>query len=318
MRGRDENDGAPDELVGESVAGSSDSEAHRDHGFVGHGGRVVAEERDDLLHPVDRMRHEAFGHCRTDGMQPELERGDDAEVGAGSAHTPEEVGVLVLAGADDLSVRGDEFDRQHVIGREPVLALKASHPAAEREPGDAGVTHVAERTGKPESRGFSIEITAEGASADSGEASLRIDTDLPHPREVDNDSPSQVENPPTLWPPARTAITRSCSRANRTALMTSAASVQRATRAGRRSTIPFHTARAASYSRSSVAMTSPSRLLRKAARAAAFRGLSSSWAISPPAIAPGSPLAPGPIADTCLPQSPRTKPTPPPCRRVNA
>jgi site-specific recombinase XerD len=26
----------------------------------------------------------------------------------------------------------------------------------------------------------------------------------------------------------------------------------------------------------------------------------------------------GPIADTCLPQSPRTKPTPPPCRRVNA
>ena len=93
MRGRDENDGAPDELVGESVAGSSDSEAHRDHGFVGHVGRVVAEERDDLLHPVDRMRHEAFGHCRTDGMQPELERGDDAEIGAGSAHTPEEVGV---------------------------------------------------------------------------------------------------------------------------------------------------------------------------------------------------------------------------------
>ena len=188
MRGRDENDGAPDELVGESVAGSSDSEAHRDHGFVGHVGRVVAEERDDLLHPVDRMRHEAFGHCRTDGMQPELERGDDAEIGAGSAHTPEEVGVLVLAGADDLSVRGDEFDRQHVIGREPVLALKASHPAAEREPGDAGVTHVTERTGKPESLGFSIEITAEGASVDSGEARLRIDTDLPHPREVDNDS----------------------------------------------------------------------------------------------------------------------------------
>jgi hypothetical protein len=69
-----------------------------------------------------------------------------------------------------------------------VLALKASHPAAEREPGDAGVTHVTERTGKPESLGFSIEITAEGASVDSGEARLRIDTDLPHPREVDNDS----------------------------------------------------------------------------------------------------------------------------------
>jgi hypothetical protein len=69
-----------------------------------------------------------------------------------------------------------------------VLALKASHPAAEREPGDAGVTHVTERTGKPEGLGFSIEITAEGASVDSGEAGLRIDTDLPHPREVDNDS----------------------------------------------------------------------------------------------------------------------------------
>ena len=57
---------------------------------------------------------------------------------------------------------------------------------------------------------------------------------------------SQVEWPGRLWPPLRTAIARSSSRANRRAATTSAAFVGRTISAGRRSIIPFHTARDAS------------------------------------------------------------------------
>ncbi len=58
--------------------------------------------------------------------------------------------------------------------------------------------------------------------------------------------PSQVESPLMLCPPLRTATMRSCSRAKRTAAMTSAVPVGLTTSAGRRSTIPFQTTRAAS------------------------------------------------------------------------
>ena len=68
---------------------------------------------------------------------------------------------------------------------------------------------------------------------------------------------SHTAVPATLWPPPRTAISRSRSRAKRTAAATSAVPLQRAISRGRRSTVPFHTARASSYPSWSGAITSP-------------------------------------------------------------
>jgi hypothetical protein len=58
--------------------------------------------------------------------------------------------------------------------------------------------------------------------------------------------PSTTPCPATAWPPPRTEIARSCSRAKRTAWTTSSAPAQRAIRAGRRSMAPFQTRRASS------------------------------------------------------------------------
>jgi hypothetical protein len=58
---------------------------------------------------------------------------------------------------------------------------------------------------------------------------------------------SHVESPGMLWPPPRTAKTRSRSRAKGTAAATSRTFVGRTMSTGRRSIIPFHAARAASY-----------------------------------------------------------------------
>jgi hypothetical protein len=58
--------------------------------------------------------------------------------------------------------------------------------------------------------------------------------------------PSQVPLPATLWPPPRTATSRSWARAKRTAATTSATPAQRAINAGRRSIEAFQTLRASS------------------------------------------------------------------------
>ncbi len=49
-----------------------------------------------------------------------------------------------------------------------------------------------------------------------------------------------------LWPPPRTELTMRCSRANCTARSTSAVPLQRASSAGRRSIMAFHTLRVSS------------------------------------------------------------------------
>ena len=84
--------------------------------------------------------------------------------------------------------------------RQSVPALKASHPAAESEPGDAGVSHVTERTGKPESLGFSIEIAAEGAPSTRAK------------RACGSTLTSRIRERSIMIPPSRSRILRRCDR----------------------------------------------------------------------------------------------------------
>ena len=81
-------------------------------------------------------------------MEPELERRGDPEVRARAAQAPEELRVLVLARAHLPAVRGDEVDGEQAVDREPEGALQAAEPAAERQPGNAGVRHGADRAGE--------------------------------------------------------------------------------------------------------------------------------------------------------------------------
>ena len=77
-----------------------------------------------LAGAIGGMQHEPAEHLRADRVQRELDRGDDAEVAAAAAQRPEQVGVLVGGGADELAARGHELDGEHVVGREAVLALE--------------------------------------------------------------------------------------------------------------------------------------------------------------------------------------------------
>ena len=171
----------------------------------------------------------------SNGLEAERERCRDPEVRACAAQPPEELGVLFFACPHEAAVRGDELDLEEVVDREPVLPLESTHPTAERQSRDARVRDHPD--GADESGGLRllVELGEECAAGDAGGPLFGIHV---HPRIRDRSitmPSSQVERPGMLWPPHRTATSRSSSRANRRAVTTSSTCAGRTISAGRRS-----------------------------------------------------------------------------------
>src|SRR5258708_12470646 len=57
-----------------------------------------------------------------DRVQAEFERGDDAEVPATTAQTPEEIGIAVFVDLQQTSVGGNKLNRSHAEAPEAILA----------------------------------------------------------------------------------------------------------------------------------------------------------------------------------------------------
>ena len=179
----------------------------------------VAPERGELPGALDRMLDGAERDRMVERVQPELEGGDDAEVRPGAAHAPEELRVLVLGRAHDPAVGGHELDREHVVDREPEPALQPSHAAAERQAADSGVRHDADGADEAECLRRRVELAEQRAASHTRGSRLRVDLGRPGSGDRSITIPSsQVERPGMLWPPQRTAISRSCSRANLSAV----------------------------------------------------------------------------------------------------
>ena len=97
-------------------------------------------------------------------MQPEEERGDDAEVAAAAANRPEEVGVLVCAGRHEAAVGQHHVGFEQVVDRQTALAGQVAEAAAEGEAADAGGRDDAARRGQAEGVGGVVDV-APGAAA---------------------------------------------------------------------------------------------------------------------------------------------------------
>ena len=77
---------------------------------------------------------------------------DGAEVAAAAAQRPEQLGVLVAGGADQLPVGGDELDGEEAVAGEAVAAAEPAEAAAERVADDADVGRGAGQRGEAEPR----------------------------------------------------------------------------------------------------------------------------------------------------------------------
>ena len=109
----------------------------------------VAAEAQHLAPRSTTPEEEPEVDDRPDLVQPELERGHDAEVAAAAAECPEQVGVLVGRGAQDPPVGGHDLGREEVVDGQTGPAAEPADPAAEREPADAGVADEAADRGQP-------------------------------------------------------------------------------------------------------------------------------------------------------------------------
>ena len=166
----------------------TDGHAERRPQLVGPVRHELAVAVGQLLCPLDRMGDRAVRDQPVEGVQVELERRHDPEVRAGPSHAPEELGVLVLARADDVTVRGHELDRAQAVDRQTELALQPAHAAAEREAGNARVGDDADRADELVRLRRVVELGEQRAAADARDAPLGIDVGAAHPREVDHDA----------------------------------------------------------------------------------------------------------------------------------
>jgi hypothetical protein len=121
-------------------------------------------------------------------MQGELERGHDAEVAAAAPQRPQQVGVLVRAGAHQLSVGGHELGGEQVVAGEPVLALEPARAAAQREPGHAGRGDAASGGGELVGLAGAVDVGPGRTAADAGDSPRGVDLDGVQAAQVDDEA----------------------------------------------------------------------------------------------------------------------------------
>ncbi len=120
-------------------------------------------------------------------MRAERETCDDPEVApAATAARPVEVGMVLRVGDDHLPVRGDDLQREHVVGREPPRTRREAESAAQRMAADTDARARACGDRKPARSETVVDVPE--ARAGSHEPVPLRDRDALQPLEVDHDA----------------------------------------------------------------------------------------------------------------------------------
>src|SRR6202034_546996 len=99
-------------------------------------GRVLAQGAGRLIRVVER---DTYPRHRPEVEGPERETCDDAEVAATAAERPEQLGILLRRGRDDLTGGEHHLELGEIVAGQPVLSGEPADPAAQGEAGDAGL-----------------------------------------------------------------------------------------------------------------------------------------------------------------------------------
>src|SRR5829696_3376154 len=147
-------------------------------------GAEIAKETERLADALTLVL-EAPTDDTLERVKAEIGMRDHTEVPAASAKPPEQLGVLVLAHADDLADRGNELGRKHLVTSEPVLSGQVADSASKGETRDTGRADYAAGRYQAVGLGRGVEVQPGGAALARSDPVLGIHTDVPHTREVD-------------------------------------------------------------------------------------------------------------------------------------
>ena len=115
-----------------------------------------------------------------------LERGHHAEVAAAAPQRPEQIRLGLLAAGDQLAVRRHHVGFEQVVDGEAAASRQVAHPAAEREPADAGGRDDPAGTAESERVGGVIDVAPGAPTLDSHATPRRVDADAAQASEVEH------------------------------------------------------------------------------------------------------------------------------------
>ena len=161
------------------------------HELVGQRGQQRAPGVQHLGRALEREEHRS-GVELVDRVDGELDRGHDAEVAAAAAQRPEQVGVVLGVRAHEAAVGGDELERGHGVGLQPVLAGQPAHAAAERVAGDPDVRRRAVQARQAVGREPRRDAIPLDAGADADALGPGVDADLLERADVQQQGVVQV------------------------------------------------------------------------------------------------------------------------------
>src|ERR671918_675729 len=119
-------------------------------------------------------------------MELVLEGGHNPKVSTPTAQGPEEVGVLVLTGREDLAVGRYHVSRYQVVAGQTVFPHEPADTASQREASYAGIVDRSSRCSQAVHLAFAIELTPENAALSVHPPLAWVDTNTFHGAEVDD------------------------------------------------------------------------------------------------------------------------------------
>src|SRR5690606_23880864 len=130
-------------------------------------------------HAVDDLGHR---------IQPEVDRGDHAEVAAAALECPEQIRILGVVGSHQLTVGGHEVGSQQAVGGEAEGSHGDTEPAAEGVPHDAHAVCGTRQTDQTVRIGGLQNRAPPLPGAQPGELGAGVDLEVGHPGDVDDDA----------------------------------------------------------------------------------------------------------------------------------
>src|SRR5204863_8686861 len=120
-------------------------------------------------------------------MESVLKARDDSKVSTAAAKSPKQIGVLLLARAQQLSVGGNDVRADKVVARQTAAAHQPSKSATERESGNAGARDRTAGRRQTVSSRRAAELGPRRAAAGARGAVGRVDDDTRHLRQFDDE-----------------------------------------------------------------------------------------------------------------------------------
>src|SRR5215472_2413118 len=117
-------------------------------------------------------------------MELELELRDHSKIAAATTNRPEQVRVVLLTRAQNLSIRRNNVGSKQIVNRHAIFAREPTKASTQRQAGYSGCGIDSHRSGERMFLDGSVEVTKCDARLHICSPGFRFDMDMFHAREI--------------------------------------------------------------------------------------------------------------------------------------